>query len=50
MAYERGRIPDEGTVRLRERIGEGFRGRAPWRPALGRAVISHATLASCPAG
>jgi len=41
MAYEHGRITDEGIAKLRARIGEGFTGRHPWRTEVGRDTIWH---------
>lgn len=41
MAYEHGRITDEGIAKLRERIGQGFSGRQPWRTEVGRDTCWH---------
>jgi len=41
MAYEHGKITDEGIARLRERIGQGFTGRQPWRTEVNRDTIWH---------
>jgi len=41
MAYEHGKITDEGIAKVRERIGKGFTGRQPWRTEVSRDTIWH---------
>ncbi len=41
MAYEHGKITDEGIAKLRERIGQGFTGRQPWRTEVTRDTCWH---------
>jgi acyl dehydratase len=41
MAYEHGKITDEGIAKLRVRIGQGFEGRQPWRTEVSRDTIWH---------
>lgn len=41
MAYEHGKITDEGIAKVRERIGKGFSGRQPWRTEVNRDTIWH---------
>ncbi len=41
MAYEHGKITDEGIAQLRARIGKGFEGRQPWRTQVTRDTIWH---------
>lgn len=41
MSYEHGNITDEGIAALRKRIGQGFKGRQPWRTEVGRDTIWH---------
>lgn len=45
MAYEHGKITDEGIAKVRERIGKGFEGRRPWRTEVTRDAIYHLALA-----
>src|SRR5438552_1456553 len=44
-ATEQGKITDEGIAKLRERIGQGFPGRRPWRTEATRDAIYHLALA-----
>ncbi len=41
MAYEHGKITNEGIAKVRERIGKGFEGRQPWRTEVSRDTIWH---------
>jgi acyl dehydratase len=41
MAYEHGKITNEGIAKVRERIGKGFTGRQPWRTEVSRDTIWH---------
>jgi len=41
MAYEHGKITNEGIAKLRARIGKGFEGRQPWRTEINRDAIWH---------
>jgi len=41
MAYEHGKITDEGIARIREAIGHTFTGRQPWRTEVTRDAIWH---------
>src|SRR5262249_30432703 len=41
MAYEHGKITDEGVARIREAIGHTFTGRQPWRTEVTRDAIWH---------
>ncbi|HVM98168.1 MAG TPA: MaoC family dehydratase N-terminal domain-containing protein [Candidatus Acidoferrales bacterium] len=40
-----GKITDEGIAKLRERVGQGFPGRRPWRTEATRDAIYHLALA-----
>ncbi len=40
-----GKITDEGLAKLRERVGQGFKGRRPWRTEVTRDAIYHLALA-----
>jgi acyl dehydratase len=40
-----GKITDEGLAKIRERIGQGFPGRRPWRTEVTRDAIYHLALA-----
>jgi acyl dehydratase len=44
-ATEQGKITDDGIAKLRERIGQGFPGRRPWRTEATRDAIYHLALA-----
>lgn len=41
MAYEHGKITDEGIARIKANIGHGFTGRKPWRTEVTRDAIWH---------
>lgn len=41
MAYQHGKITDEGIAKLRARVGKGFAGRQPWRTEVNRDTIWH---------
>lgn len=43
--YVHGKITDEGIAKIRERIGQGFSGRRPWRTEVSRDAAYHLALA-----